>query len=258
MEFFYVNWTSIKNFVDHRNMSIQWVVIENTYRLRAYDGNFGLDCSISLDGNNDQLDFEANYKDKGNKSPSALVTTQHELNDKVLKLARAKGNVDSNGKVELYFKVPGIFGSGDGRFLTGGYGISEDYNKDDYVFVTVEDKDRIIAWIVAQSQNSNATQPAPDSFIQGIGVIPGIGRAFPSYPTIASYTEEDAAEENKGWYFWPNAQGNNLPPVGEVEINPIGGYGFAPSGFYMKLVYQRPSGITTGSFRANFDWGKKE
>lgn len=186
------------------------------------------------------------------------VVTQYELNDKTLKLAKCKGTTDENGSAILYFKVPGQFGSGTGRYVVGGYGISEDYNKDDYVIVRIEDKDRIIAWMIARSQDPNATQPVSDEIIQQIGVIPGVGEAFPSYPIIRSYTDEEADEENKGWFFWPLAQGNNLPPVGEIEVNPIGGYGFIPSGFYIKLIYQRPNGIRTGSFRANIDWGRKE
>lgn len=186
------------------------------------------------------------------------VVTQYELNDKTLKLARAKGEVDESRQVLLYFKVPGTFGSGQGRFVVGGYGISEDYNKDDFVIVRIEDKDRIIAMMIAQSMDPEATEPVSDETVQGVGVIPGIGEAFPAYPMIRSYTDEEAPEENRGWYFWPIAQGNNLPPVGEVEVNPIGGYGFIPSGFYIKLVYQRPEGVTTGSFRANIDWGRRE
>lgn len=190
--------------------------------------------------------------------PAMEVVTQYEKNDKTLKLARDSGTVDENGTVTLYFKVPGTFGSGDGRFVVGGYGISEDYNKDDYVIVRVEDKDRIIAMMIAQAGDPNATEPVSDETVQGIGVIPGLDVAFPAYPMIRSYTDEDAAEENRGWYFWPLAQGNNLPPVGEIEVNPIGGYGFIPSGFYVKLIYQRPNGVTTGSFRSNIDWGRKE
>lgn len=190
--------------------------------------------------------------------PPAEVVTQYEKNDKTLKLARAKGTTDETGKVELYFKVPGTFGSGDGRFVVGGYGIAETYNEDDYVIVRVEDKDRIIAMMIAQSMDPTATEPVSDATVQAIGVIPGIGEAFPAYPMIRSYTDEEVAEDNKGWYFWPMARGNAEPPAGEVEVNPIGGYGFIPSGFYIKLIYQRPEGVTTGTFRANIDWGRKE
>lgn len=186
------------------------------------------------------------------------VVTQYELNDKTLKLSKSMTAVDGNGYAVIYCKVPGEFGTGVGRYVAGGYGISEDYDKDDYVVVRVEDKDRIIAMMVALAMDANATQPVSDETIQQMGVVPGVGEAFPAYPIIKSYTDEEADEANRGWYFWPLAQGNNLPPVGEVEVNPIGGYGFIPSGFYIKLIYQRPEGKTTGSMRVNIDWGRKE
>lgn len=253
-------WSVFKSFIVERDLSIQWISLNDHYYMKARDGYFELSCVLykNAEDQADIVDFETNYKPNGNKSPIAKVETQYEANDKTLKLARAKGIVDEDGRVELYLKVPGTFGSGQGRFVVGGYGIAEDYHKDDYVVVRVEDKDRLIGWVVAQYLNPSATEPVSDAFIQGMGVIPGIGEAFVNYPTIASYTDDEGAEENKGWYFWPNAQGNNLPAIGEVEVNPIGGYGFIPSGFYVKLTYQRPSGVTTGSFRANIDWGRKE
>lgn len=186
------------------------------------------------------------------------VVTQYEKEDKVLRLAKAKGVVDETGTATVYVLVPGEFGSGDGRWLAGGYGISEDYHPDDYVCCHIEDKDRILAMMMAQSMDPEATAPVPDEVVQAAGVIEGIGQAFPRYPLIQSYTDWDQPEENQGWYFWPLAMGNNLPPIGEMEINPIGGYGFAPSGFYIKILYKRPEGITTGSVRVNLDWGRKE
>lgn len=257
-----VSWTDLKNFAVSRKSSIQWIVSNDTYFLWAIDGPIEVSAQIPIldpvPDESDQLDFESNFKNSGNKTVLSQVVTQYELNDKILKLAKGKGEVDENGQVKLYFKVPGQFGSGNGRFLAGGYGISEDYNKDDYVVVKVEDKDRLIAWMIAQFQDPNAAAPIPDEYVQQMGIIPGIDKAFPLYPVIASYTDEEADSANQGWYFWPLAMGNNLPPAGEVEVNPIGGYGFAPSGFYITLIYQRPDGIITGSFRANFDWGKKE
>lgn len=255
-----VDWATFKAFVQQRNVTIQHVTLPTRYRLWAFDGPMHLSCQLIIadPASEDQQDFESNFRDNGNKSPNTIVTTQYELNDKTLKLARAAGNVDETGSVILYFKVPGTFGSGQGRYVVGGYGITEDYNKDDYVIIRIEDKDRIIALMMAQVADPNATEPLSDEAIQQMGVIPGLNEAFPQYPMVRSYTDEEAPEENKGWYFWPLAQAHGGPPIGEVEVNPIGGYGFIPSGFYIKLIYQRPQGITTGSFRANVDWGRKD
>lgn len=187
-----------------------------------------------------------------------IVTTQYELNDKDLKLAKAMGTLDATThQAVMYLKVPGTPGTTDGRYIAGGYAISEDYNKDDYVDVYAEDVDRIIAWGVALSINPNATAPVSDATVIAAGVIPGYG-AFPQYPIIKSYTDDEADAANRGWYFWPLAMGNSAAPAGECEVEPIGGYGFMPAGFYLKLIYIRPNTLTTGSCRVNFYWGKKE
>jgi hypothetical protein len=182
-------------------------------------------------------------------TPPQEVTTQYEKNDKDLKLARGKADVDPNTKIAtIYLRVPGTPGTQDGRYVAGGYAISSDYHEDDYVCVFVEDKDRLIAWQVALSQDPNSTAPADDSIIQSLG-------QFPEYPILKSYSDTEAGIDNCGWYFWPLAKGNNELPSGECEVEPIGGYGFLPAGFYLKLIYTRP--ITTGSVRINYYWGKK-
>jgi len=192
-----------------------------------------------------------------NVTNNATVTTQFEQTNKVLKLACSSATVNSSGTAIVSVKVPGTFGSGQGRYVIGGYGISADYNFGDIVTCRIEDTDRIIAWKVALAINPAATSPVSDAFIQGMGIIPNIGQSFPQYPIVQSYTDDDMPSTNQGWFFWPLALGNSLPPIGEVEINPIGGYGFIPAGFYVIITYQRPSGIITGAINVNFDWGKE-
>lgn len=252
-----VSWATFKNFITSRMVQVNFFEDSASYEIYAIDSILAVNCNLRKN-TEEASDFEENLKNNSNKKLENTVTTQYELNDKTLKLARGKCDTDENGYGVIYLKVPGQFGSGQGRYVIGGYGISETYDKDDYVIVMVEDKDRIIAWMVAQAIDPNATEPVADEMIQGMGVIGAIGEAFPQYPMIRSYTDEEIDEVNKGWYFWPLAQGNNLPPAGEIEVNPIGGYGFIPSGFYIKLIYQRPEGAPAGSMKANIDWGRKE
>jgi hypothetical protein len=185
------------------------------------------------------------------------VITATEQTDKDLKLARGVQEVGSNNTATISIKIPGTFGSSDGRYVKGGYAITEDYNKDDYVTVTVQDTDRIVALLVAQSQNPAATTPLSDMAMQALGAIPGFG-TFPNYPEIKAYIDEELPTANQGWYPWPLAQGNSLPPVGKIDLEPLGGYGFLPAGLYIQIIYHRPSGINTGGIRVNFWWGKKE
>ena len=50
-------------------------------------------------------------------------------------------NDGTTTSVTLSMKIPGAFGTGPGRYIEGGYGISEDYNKDDYILIWVSDDD---------------------------------------------------------------------------------------------------------------------
>lgn len=184
-----------------------------------------------------------------------IVTTQYELDDKDLKLARAMATINpSTLSATIALQIPGTFGSTDGRYVAGGYAISEDYDKDDYITVRIIDTDRLIAQAI-QAAESLSTMPT-DAQIQAMGTIPNFG-AFPAYPVVKSYTDDDLPAANQGWYFWANAIGNNVQPNGECEVEPIGGYGFLPAGFFIVMTYVRTT-LTTGSFRVNFYWGKKE
>jgi hypothetical protein len=246
-----LNWPDFKSFVDQRSVSIQWLDIDGNYYLYAYDGPFSAACLIpkNTPASANQTDFENNYKTAGNISPNFNVTTQFELNNKDLKLARGMATVDGTGKAIVTLKVPGAFGSGDGRYVAGGYGMTEDYEKDDYVLVYVEDTDRLLAMYAAQQADPNATEPLTDDQMRALG-------EFPNYPVVKSYTDDECDLANQGWYFWPASRGSSLAPIGEVEIEPIGGYGFIPSGFYLKIEYFR-NNLTTGAIRVNYWWGKR-
>lgn len=210
----------------------------------------------------DQETYILDWLDSVNNKPKEVivsnvptVTTQYELNDKDLKLARAYAVVDETHKATLSLKIPGTFGV-NGRYITGGYATTEDYDKDDFALVWVSDDDRMVAMAVALAMNPEATEPLPDEVIQGMGVIPGFNIAMPLYPVVKNYYDDDADIDNQGWYFWPVSQGSNLEPVGETEVETLAGFAFIPSGFYLKIQYNRVS-KTTGGIRINLFWGRK-
>src|SRR5690348_862004 len=124
------DWADVKSVLVGRNLSAQYTIIGTNYWIKAIDGAFEIDCILPTDtGNSDTEDFVTNFLPNANK-PSVrviegVVTTQYELNDKDLKLARATANVDSGTHSALIsFKVPGTFGS-DGRYIMGGYATTE-------------------------------------------------------------------------------------------------------------------------------------
>jgi hypothetical protein len=66
METINVNWSDIKIFANERNLSLQYIVSNNAYQIRAIDGDFCLACRLPLDNSSDQIDFETNFIPKAN------------------------------------------------------------------------------------------------------------------------------------------------------------------------------------------------
>lgn len=187
-------------------------------------------------------------------TPSNVVTTQYELNDKDLKLAKTAAAVDpETGIATFRIRVPGDFGTGAGRYIAGGYGITEDYERDDYSIIYGSDDDRILCSLLGLP-----TDGSGDTIIQGMGVLPGPLSAFgalPLYPTVKTYYDDECPTENQGWHFDPISMGT-ADPVGYLEVEPIAGYAYIPSGLYLKGQYIRPN-KTTGGIRVDLFWGKK-
>lgn len=63
------DWTAFKNFVDARNISVQWLDLNGHYFLKAIDGEFELSLILRKEtpASSNQTDFETNYQTKGNK-----------------------------------------------------------------------------------------------------------------------------------------------------------------------------------------------
>lgn len=62
-----IPWSNFKVFIDARLLSIQYIDVDNTYYMWGFDGPMGFECSLYKDGNADVVDFETNYKSKGNR-----------------------------------------------------------------------------------------------------------------------------------------------------------------------------------------------
>jgi hypothetical protein len=225
------------------------------------NANFAVGCVLSA-GDPNITDYTANLASTANQLPNGLVTTQFEYSNKELQLASFSAEVNTSTGIALAsILVPGTFGTSEGRYILGGYGITEDYNKDDQALCWVSDNNRNIAWALALASNPDATEPLPDSEVIALGVLPApFNQAFPNYPVIKYYYDSAVATANQGWYFWPTALGNDLGPIGEVEIEAIAGYAFIPAGFFLNIQYNRPAsaannGVYSGGIRVNLDWG---
>lgn len=61
-----VEWVILKNFATTKQLSIQFLDLGDAYELRAFDGVFELSCNLPKDGGASVIDFETNFKPKGN------------------------------------------------------------------------------------------------------------------------------------------------------------------------------------------------
>lgn len=144
------------------------------------------------------------------------VTTQFESTKYTLKLACASQAVGSDGTATILLKIPGIPGGADGRYINAAEAFFDS--------PTAGDKITSVHFVDHDNLMGN-----------GADVV------------IGSYTDDVADSANQGWY---------LPPTrGFVRAETIGFYGFAPSGFYIKIVGQKGNGIVTGTLFINFEWG---
>lgn len=142
------------------------------------------------------------------------VSTQFESTRYTLKLACAAQSVGEDGTATILLKIPGTPGS-DGRYI----------NAAEAFFDVSTPGDRILgAWFVDHDN------------ISGEGID----------ATIGSYTDDAVSSDNQGWYLPSNR--------GFVKAETIGFYGFAPSGFYIKIIGKKGGGLLTGTLYVNFEW----
>jgi hypothetical protein len=215
-----VGWADFKSICASRAIGMQYVELETSYHLWAFDGPFEVSCHLEKDSGADQAEFEADYKAGANASPKVPVQTQFERQDIVLKLAKGTAEFDLSGEAEISLLVPGTPGSGDGRYVAGGYAFTDVFGFGDYVEkVCVVDVDNLL----------------------------GMG----AEAIIQTYHDTDVPGDNQGWYFWPSPQVG-----GEAEIDPMGYYGFIPSGLYLEIYFKKAPGSAAQNVYCNVWWGK--
>lgn len=61
------SWEKFKSFVDSRDLSITWFEDDNKYSMVAVDGSLVIEYALVKNKGEEQIDFESNYKDKGNR-----------------------------------------------------------------------------------------------------------------------------------------------------------------------------------------------
>lgn len=174
----------------------------------------------TLKGNN-QAAYDAWLASKSPIAPPPApteVVTQFEKRDKTLKLAHGFASVGEDSTATILMQIPGTPGTTDGRWISSGVAF----------FDTITAGDLIQSVRFTDEDNILG---------QGAGYV------------VGSYTDDDAPSDNQGWA---------IPPNGWIKCEAIGGYGFAPAGFYIKIVGKKANGATSGTFYVNLEWGKVE
>jgi hypothetical protein len=147
------------------------------------------------------------------------------------------------------FKIPA-----NGRKVAFGDAEFEHRAMGDYVrTINVEDLDRILAWGVAFSLDSSATEPMSDEAMRQI-TIAGYGN-FPLYPILDYYIERDlvSSDLNEGTVHGGIAMTYQF---GATEMQPIGGYGNLPGDMYMVLECQKATATAGEKCSFSIDWGE--
>jgi hypothetical protein len=214
------NWADVKSVLTNRGLSAQYTIIGTNFWIKAIDRSFEIECILPTDTSlsADSLDFVTNFQPTANQSPNVLVTTQFEQKQYTLQLACASANVGEDGTVTILMKIPGTPGGTDGRYINAGEAFFDSVHAGDKILGT---------WFVDHDN------------ILGGGVDVVVG----------SYTDDAASSENQGWYI--------SPVRGFVKAETVGFYGFAPAGFYVKIVGKKGGGITSGTLYLNMEWAIK-
>lgn len=244
-----LSWSAIKQFMTAKGLTPQFVEDDDFIYIFVVEGALSVHCTIDKKHVEQKDDFDTNYRSIANKPVKQQVVTEFERDDKDLKLARGEAAVDNiTGIARISILIPGTIGlEGCGRYIAGGDAFIDEFDFGDYCLVYVEDEDRILAG--AYGQAAGLGRPMTDEEMQAQG-------DFPEYPILKHYTDTEVTTPHRGWFMYPESMGNALPPVGWCEVEPIGGYAFVPSGFYLVVELHRAT-RTDGTFRLNYFWGDK-
>jgi len=212
-----LTWNEFKEAISLKVMSIQYVSTSSYYWIKAFDSQFEIGTAIQISDpkNDDQIDFETNYKPTANKPQTSKVQTKFELDEIILQLACISGQADNDGNLVMLFEIPGEVGS-PSRYIAGGYGFIDNYTWESKILkVEVVDENDIFGF--------------------GPGTV------------LKYYHDEEAGLNNQGWYFW-----KTFGDEGEVEIEPVGWYGELYAGLFIKITFKINP---LAKVKINLHWG---
>lgn len=218
-----INWPNFKSVLEQKDLNLQSVVVGDNIWLVAMDGFYKVECLIPNDVTHaDYIDYQASHAANANKLLQTKVVTEFEMSNKMLRLSSAEGTFDLAGDAVLEVKIPGTFSlTNPARLLAEAYVYEDVFGWGDRMTkVEIVDKDNLL----------------------------GFGSTF----VLETLHDPDVPEENRGWRFYPSHQNS-----GEMEIEPLGGFGELPGGMWLRGTFKRAPGNTATKIIVDIWWGNK-
>lgn len=198
----------------------QYIVFDcfNTYWVYASRGDFKVQCKIAK--SETPSDDQTDFEDnyKDNATTDFSVETRGRFEREDI---RDQMSCDAAEFDENGVAEVSMEMPSGGRFIGGGYAILDHFGFGDKLEnVSVVDVNNIL----------------------------GFGEEF----TVATYHDSEVALENQGWYVWA-AEGGTA----EVEVEPMGYYGFIPEGLFLELYFKKTAESTATKVLVDYWMGKK-
>lgn len=140
-----VNWDTFKQFVDERNISIQYVVTSGQYHMRAADAFFVLSCELDEESA-EETDFINNYQANANKKLSdddgnpvnggSAYAIPNFRTKRDATPALVSVNPNSTNDMDYYLT--------EEKYVSGGTIVFQDSQHGDYISACIYDKDGVI------------------------------------------------------------------------------------------------------------------
>lgn len=253
-----VSWTTLKELLVRKpHLGLQYLSTPSYYHVTVVDGPVFITCTIqkSDPASANQAEFESSFLSQAARPTTVEVVNQMEKNDKDLKAMCMFAITDEDGIATVECPVPA-----GGRYIA--YGDAEFENRhffDRVIGIEVCDKDRLIASQIGGALGAGTLDDASMRALPSVvGSALGLGRDatpaemdaqfgagnwdFPAYPTLKTYHEDSFPASPESFAGGPPQWSSGMSMTfkyATTEVSPIGGYGYLPGGFWIKITCKK-------------------
>ena len=137
-----ITWKELKSFISSRKISLQYIEVENYYKIFAFDGLFSVSVELSktIPPNNDQVDFENNWKTLDNVNKPVIQQVAITLSEDAFKISAEGFKFLANANTTTTFDY-----QLNQKFMFRGLSfLSNNAILGDYINVQLVDKDNVL------------------------------------------------------------------------------------------------------------------